>query len=208
MKQTDKKPILYLIPCNHFDLAWRRPFRTDMVYEGKTFIPYAKIEQYYIEDNIELCKKYPEYKFTIESVAVCREFFKNRPDMIDELKRLSKEGRVFIAGSGDNIVDANLVLGETIVRNMTSGLLWTEKNFSQKNRQAFRADAFGNSAQLPQIFKGCELEHAFMLNYVEPDGKYWRGLDGSVIVCGFFENSGNGGNPYKLTPCKACNGIG
>lgn len=208
MKQTVKKPILYLIPCNHFDLAWRRPFRTNMVFEGKTFIPYSKIEQYYIEDNIELCKKYPEYKFTIESVAVCREFLKNRPDMKAELEGLSKEGRVFIAGSGDNIIDSNLVLGETVVRNMVSGLLWTEENFHQKNRQAFRADAFGNSAQLPQIFRKCELDHAFMLNYVEPDGKYWRGLDGSVVVCGFFENSGNGGNPYKLTPCKTCDGVG
>lgn len=208
MKQTVKKPILYLIPCNHFDLAWRRPFETDMVYEGKTFIPYVKIEQYYIEDNIALCEKYPEYKFTIESVAVCREFLKNRPDMADKLMRLSKEGRLFIAGTGDNIIDANLVLGETVVRNMTMGLLWTEEHFSQKNRQAFRADAFGNSAQLPQIFRGCELDHAFMLHYVEPDGKYWRGLDGSVVVCGYFENSGNGGNPYKLTPCKACDGTG
>ena len=208
MRQTAKKPILYLIPCNHFDLAWRRPFRSNMVYEGKTFIPYAKIEQYYIEDNIELCKKYPQYKFTVESVAVCREFLKNRPDMREELENLSREGKVFIAGSGDNIIDANLVLGETVVRNMVAGLLWTEENFSQKNRQAFRADAFGNSAQLPQIFRGCELDHVFMLNYVEPDGKYWRGLDGSVVVCGFFENSGNGGNPYKLTPCKTCDGVG
>ena len=71
---SEKKPILYLIPCNHFDLCWRRPFRNNMHFNGQTFIPYAKIEEYYIEDNIALCDKYPEYKFSIESVAVVREF--------------------------------------------------------------------------------------------------------------------------------------
>ncbi len=208
MNQSTKKPILYVIPCNHFDLAWRRPFRTNMEYEGKTFIPYAKIEQYYIEDNIALCKKYPEYKFCIESVSVAREFLKNRPDMKEQLFALAKEGRVFIPGSGDTVIDSNLVLGETIVRNFVTGLLWAEDNFQQKNKQAFRADAFGNSAQLPQIFRGCELTHAFKLDYVEPDGIYWRGLDGSTVVCGYLANSGNGGNPYKHTPCKKCSGTG
>lgn len=110
-----KKPILYLVACNHFDLAWRRPFRTNMDNKGETFIPYAKIEQYYIEDNMALCDKYPEYKFCIESVSVVREFLKNRPDLKDKLFRLAKEGRAFIPGSGDVIVDSNLILGETIL---------------------------------------------------------------------------------------------
>lgn len=203
-----KKPILYLVACNHFDLAWRRPFRTNMDNKGETFIPYAKIEQYYIEDNMALCDKYPEYKFCIESVSVVREFLKNRPDLKDKLFSLAKEGKAFIPGSGDVIVDSNLILGETIIRNYLTGLLWAEDNFNQKNRQAFRADAFGNSSQLPQIFKGCELDHVMSLDYAIPDGVYWRGLDGSTVVCAYHANCGNGGNPYKLTPCLKCKGTG
>ncbi len=202
------KPILYLIPCNHFDLAWRRPFRTNMDNKGKTFIPYAKIEQYYIEDNIKLCEKYPEYMFCIEATSMVREFLKNRPDLKDKLFALAKEGRVFVPGSGDAIVDSNLILGETTIRNYLTGLLWVEDNLGQKNRQAFRADAFGNTAQLPQIFLGCEMDHAMNLDYVVPNGKYWRGLDGSTVVCHYHKNCGNGGNPYKYTPCKNCGGEG
>ena len=205
---SEKKPILYLIPCNHFDLCWRRPFRNNMHFNGQTFIPYAKIEEYYIEDNIALCDKYPEYKFSIESVAVVREFLKNRADMKDKLFELAKEGRVFIPGTGDVIIDTNMVHGETIVRNFLMGLLWVEKNFGQKNIQAYRADAFGNSAQMPQIFLGCELKHAFNLNYAQPDGNFWKGLDGSVIPCGYYTQVGNGGNVVKYPPCPECSGNG
>lgn len=202
------KPILYLIPCNHFDLAWRRPFRTNMDNKGEIFVPYAKIEQYYIEDNIKLCEKYPEYMFCIEATSIVREFLKNRPDLKDKFFTLAKEGRIFVPGSGDVIVDSNLILGETTIRNYLTGLLWVEDNLGQKNRQAFRADAFGNVAQLPQIFRGCEIEHAFNLDYATPNGKYWRGLDGSTVVCHYHKNCGNGGNPYKYTPCKKCGGSG
>lgn len=202
------KTILYLIPCNHFDLAWRRPFRTNMDNKGEAFIPYSKIEQYYIEDNIKLCEKYPEYMFCIEATSIVREFLKNRPDLKDKLFALAKEGRVFVPGSGDAIVDSNLILGETTIRNYLTGLLWVEDNLGQKNRQAFRADAFGNAAQLPQIFRGCEMDHAMNLDYAVPNGKYWRGLDGSTVVCHYHKNCGNGGNPYKYTACKKCGGSG
>jgi alpha-mannosidase len=44
-----------------------------------------------------------------------------------------------------------MIHGESLVRNYVDGLLWVEENFGQKTRLAVRNDAFGNSAQLPQI---------------------------------------------------------
>lgn len=202
------KPTLYLIMCNHFDLAWRRPFRVNMRDKGLTFVPYAKIEQYYIEDNIALCKKYPEYKFCIESFAVLDEYLKRFPERREEIIRLAKKGKIFIPGAGYAIIDANMVAGETLVRNLVYGTLETEQLLGQKNRQAYRADAFGNSAQMPQIFRGCEMNHAVRLDYVEPDGKFWRGIDGSTVVVGYLPNVGNGGNAAKYPPCPECKGTG
>ena len=43
------------------------------------------------------------------------------------ITRGAKEGRAFIPGSGDVIVDSNLILGETIIRNYLTGLLWAEE---------------------------------------------------------------------------------
>ena len=168
----NRKPTLYLIPCNHFDLAWRRTFRVDMKNNGRTFIPYAKIEQYYIEDNIKLCEKYPEYKFCIESFSVLDEYLRRFPERKEEIVSLAKQGKIFVPGSGYAIIDANMVSGETLVRNFLYGTLEAEELLGQKNRQGFRADAFGNSAQLPQILRGCEMEHAFQLSYALPNGKY------------------------------------
>ena len=204
----NRKPTLYLIPCNHFDLAWRRTFRVDMKNNGRTFIPYAKIEQYYIEDNIKLCEKYPEYKFCIESFSVLDEYLRRFPKMKEKIVSLAKQGKIFVLGSGYAIIDANMVSGETLVRNFLYGTLEAEELLGQKNRQGFRADAFGNSAQLPQILRGCEMEHAFQLSYALPDGKYWRGIDESTVFIDYFKNVGNGGNAAKYPPCPACKGTG
>jgi alpha-mannosidase len=208
MQQNNKKPVLYLMPCNHFDLAWRRAFRKKLLDNGKTYVSYSDLEQYYIEDNISFCEKFPEYKFQIESVHVAKEFLKNSPDKKEMLVLLAKQGRLYITGSGDNIIDSNMVLGETIVRNFVSGLLWVENNFGQKTSIAYRADAFGNSAQLPQILKGCETDYVLGISYSGADEKYWRGLDGSTIILAYIPCVGWGGGSAKYPPCKCCGGTG
>ena len=133
----NRKPTLYLIPCNHFDLAWRRTFRVDMKNNGRTFIPYAKIEQYYIEDNIKLCEKYPEYKFCIESFSVLDEYLRRFPKMKEKIVSLAKQGKIFVLGSGYAIIDANMVSGETLVRNFLYGTLEAEELLGQKTGRVF-----------------------------------------------------------------------
>lgn len=208
MKRKSKKPILYVIPCNHFDLAWRRPFRHRLHDNGNVYVSYSDLEQYYIEDNLALCRKYPEYKFQIESVHVAKEYLDRFPEKREQLVCLASEGRFGIPGSGDAIIDTNMVLGETIVRNFVLGILWAERMFGQKTRIAYRADAFGNSAQLPQILRGCEMDQVLQLSYTLPKGKYWAGLDGSTVLHTYIPDAGDGGYSAKYAPCGRCGGTG
>lgn len=202
------KKKIFVIIINHFDLAWRRCFDRKIEFMGKQFISYTDLQKYNILENLKLAKQHKEYKFNVETVAVMRNFIERNPDKLPELKKLVEERRLYIPLSGDNIIDTNMVLGESIVRNFVTGLLWTEEIFGYTPKLSVRNDAFGNSAQLPQILRGCGSKWVTGLSYSPCKGKYWRGLDGSCMLHGNLPEVGNGGGWKKYAPCPDCNGTG
>jgi len=155
--QTLNKPILLIFVNNHFDPIWRRCWDRRFTFKGDTFISYADIESFYMLDNLELSRKHPEYKFEAEFSLVVQKFLECHPDKLEELQQLAKEGRFGVTGGGQVIVDTNLILGESIIRNYLIGFLYVEDRFGQITHLAVRNDGFGNSAQLPQILRGLKL---------------------------------------------------
>lgn len=201
------KKKVYVIVTEHFDIMWRRPFDRDFQFKGKNYVSYADLEAYYIMDNLALCDKYPEYKFTIESVAVLRKFLEHHPEYEEKLREFYKDGRVFTNFSGDNIVDSNMVQGESIVRNYLYGLEYLKDNFDFVPYGMDRNDAFGNSGQLPQIARGFDCKWIYHLAYTQPDHSYWRGIDGSTVYCDEPTRVGSIGTYFKYAPCPVCNGF-
>ncbi len=208
MQKNESRPLLYLVVNNHFDPTWRRCWRRRFVSQGMTFASYADIEEYYLLDNIELARRHPEYKFEVECSAIVRMFLERHPEKRSFLKKLAREGRFCIPGAGDQIIDSNMVHGESLVRNFVDGLLWAEKELGRKTPLAIRNDAFGNSAQLPQILRGCEIAWVTGLFYSNPGGRYWRGLDGSTILHATIPAVARGGGADKYAPCATCSGTG
>ncbi len=196
------------IVCDHMDLTWRRAFDRDMVFKGQNFVSYAKLEEYYILDNIKLARKYPQYKFTIESNEVVRKFLERNPMYEDELKKLYSEGRISTMFTGNNIIDVNLCNGESIVRNYLYGKRWMKKLCSKPSGVCQRTDAFGNSAQMPQIIRGFDCKYIGKISYSKCDGNYWRGLDGTTVVTTPVKIVFESGGYYKYPPCPECNGYG
>ncbi len=208
MAQEPSKPKLYVFVNNHFDPTWRRCWDRRFVFKGATYVSYADLEAYYMLDNLALARQHPDYKFEAESVIVVRKFLERHPEHLDTLVQLAQEGRFGITGAGEAIIDANMVLGESLVRNYVQGLRWVEEVFGQKTTLGVRNDAFGNSAQLPQILRGCEIAWCTGLFYTPPEGVYWRGLDGSVIVHKTLPVAAWGGGNTKYAPCPVCRGTG
>ena len=202
------QPILYIHINNHFDPMWRRCWDRHFTFKGDTFISYADIEEYYLLDNLELARQHPGYKFEVEFSLVVQKFLERHPELLGELQQLSRDGRFAVTGGGQVIVDGNMILGESLIRNYLLGLLWVEAIFGQKTNLAVRNDAFGNSAQLPQILRGCEINWATGMSYSYPEGRYWRGLDGSTILHATLPNAGYGGGITKYAPCPNCRGAG
>ena len=193
---------------NHFDLFWRRGFNVPLIFEGAKFAAYSTIHDQYIKRNLQIARDFPEYKFEVESVAVIRGVLQRHPEFLEELRTLAETGRFIISGTGDNIIDSNMVLGESLIRNYLYGLRYAEKIFKRRSHVALRLDAFGNSAQMPQIMKKCGFKRAARLTYVKPDRQYWRGLDGTEIMAVNLPEAGRAYGASKLPPCKFCNGFG
>lgn len=193
---------------NHFDLTWRRGWQKRFKDKGKTYVSYSDLECWYMLDNIMLAKKYPEYKFQIESVAVLKNFIKKYPEHKAIIKKWLHEGRTYVSLTGDNIVDTNMIGGETIVRNFLYGQKWLKDNFDFVPDIADRHDAFGQTAQLPQILNDFGAKWMSNITYTLPTAKYFKGLDGSQIYAENYPYWGSSGGTLKYRPCPVCKGKG
>ncbi|MEI7833140.1 MAG: glycoside hydrolase family 38 C-terminal domain-containing protein [bacterium] len=202
------RPTIYLSVCNHFDPIWRRCFDRKVIYNGYTFPSYADLEAWYIDENLALARQDPDYTFEVEGVVVIRHYMRQHPQKLAELKKLAAAGHLGIRGTGDNIIDSNMVLGESIIRNYLTGILWTEDTFGIKTTVTARNDAFGNSAQLPQIFRGCGMSWVTGIHYTPAQGDYWRGLDGSTVATPTIPTVMNWATCGNNYPCPNCKGTG
>lgn len=203
-KMKNKK--LYVIPNQHMDLVWRRCFERDIEYDGQCFVSYADIEAIYISDSIKLCKKYPFYHFSIESVAVLDKFLQRYPEQEPVIAKLIRQKQLYVPFTGNNIVDSNLVSGESIVRNYRQGYHYLKSKFGHVPDGADRNDAFGNSAQMPQILRKFGVKWAYNVTYTPCSAPYWRGLDGSTVYNIEPIRVGTVGGYPKYRPCPACHG--
>lgn len=201
------KKKLFIIPNQHMDLVWRRCFDRDIQYGGQNFVSYSDIEDIYITDSIALCEKYPMYRFTVESVAVLAQYLRRNPHCEQIIARLIREKRLYVPFTGNNIVDSNLVSGESIVRNYRQGYHWLKERFDHVPDGADRNDAFGNCAQLPQIFRKFGVKWAYNITYSPCTAPYWQGLDGSTVYNVEPVRVGTVGGYPKYPPCPACGGF-
>lgn len=202
------KPSLYVVINNHFDLTWRRCWNRRFTWNGQEYASYADIQDAYMAENLALARRHPGYKFMTECTAVARKFIERHPEKLPELKRLAAAGRFEVGGAGDNVVDGNLALGESLARNFVTGFLWLEQHLGQRMACAVRNDAFGNSAQLPQILRQCGLRLVTGITYSELGGEYWRGLDGSTVCGRGLPRAGILAGYDKYPPCPHCHGKG
>ncbi len=209
---------------NHFDPTWRRCWDREFVDDGRRFASYRAIEDRWIADAIAGSADGVSC-FLVECSWVLRHYLERHPGHRNVLRRLAREGRFELLGSGENIVDANLIHGETLARNLVLGTLWAEETLGVRPTTGWHSDGFGSCAQMPQIFRQCGYDWLPAISYNTPDAPYWRGLDGSTI---FFSCDARApGQPrgdrrerlvhrlavagtcyVKLPPCPACQGKG
>jgi len=147
------KPI-YLIQMNHFDPIWRRCWDLRFEYDGRIFAAYADLQEAIISDWIRTSDR-GKTTFVLEQAVSLRKYIERHPEHYGTLRRLARERRIEILAGGDIIPDANMPMGESLVRNLLYGILWAEKTLGIPVNIGCRNDGFGSSAQIPQIFRQC-----------------------------------------------------
>jgi len=207
----DKK-ICLVTRYNHFDATWRRAWDREFTECGNKFISYRQVQREWFKRSLDLAMKNSADHFMSETTWVTRHFLATDPERLEEIKQLIKEGRYEQLGAGENIVDTNLAQGETIVRNFLLSVLWCENVLGKRPTTGFYRDAFGTSAQMPQIFRQCGFDYITHMDYNCPKKPYWKGLDGSTILFimhHIFQMEWACVDGHKaMAPCNECHGEG
>jgi alpha-mannosidase len=192
---------------NHFDLIWRRGWERDYVYEGGCYASYAWVEEQVMLRNLDLAER-NEGAHVVEQTLSLRMLFRRHPDAIARVKSMIAAGRFDVLGAGESIMDVNLCSFETMARNLASGKRYCRDVLGVEPLLAYHGDGFGSSAQFPQVIRKCGYRGVTGLSYSLPDNRYWRGLDGSVVLCAGYP----GGRAYWFDhdyhePCRVCRGF-
>jgi alpha-mannosidase len=168
------------IPGSHLDLYWLGSYLTCLD-RGDTII----------KAYLDRCLQHPEETFAIETVVFAEHFLTTHPDYLPDLRRLIEQGRVDI---GAAYIDRweNLVLGESLIRNVQIGRRWLDDHLGFQARTALHPDVPGLNPQTPQIYRQAGVPFYATARKIFPEGRVFRavGPDGSALLvlrwCGHY----------------------
>lgn len=171
------KKNVHIVPHMHWDREWY--FTT----EESRILLVNNMEE--IMTMLETNEEYPNYVLDGQT-AILEDYFAVKPENKERVKKLVQEGRLVI-GPWYTQTDEMVVGGESIVRNLLYGLKDC-KEFGEGMMIGYLPDSFGQSAQLPQILNGFDINRAiFWRGVSERKGTdktefYWQSDDGSKVL--------------------------
>jgi mannosylglycerate hydrolase len=175
-----------VVPHTHWDREWYRPFesfRADLVVLLDELLPRLESDpavSHFMLDG---------------QMAVVDDYLEIRPGAEDAMRRLATSGRLGM-GPWYVLMDEFLVSGETIVRNLATGLDRAAR-FGGAMQVGYLPDMFGHIAQMPQILRQFGFEHAVVWRgtpaAIDRTGFWWSAPDGSTVRAEYMPRGyGNG----------------
>jgi alpha-mannosidase len=162
----------------HLDLGWLWPIRETIRKAARTYASALR--------NIE---KYPSYIYGTsqpQQLLWTREYY---PTVYRGVKEAILAGRIEMQGGFWVECDTNLPGGESLIRQALYGRRFIREEFNRDMRICWLPDAFGFSAALPQILRGCGMEYFSTIklawnkvNVFPHRSFWWQGIDGSRVL--------------------------
>jgi alpha-mannosidase len=171
---TPQKVEVYVVPFSHLDLFWAGT-REECLARGNRII--AK--------SIRIAKKYPEFRFLLESDNFVQNFVASHKGSaeVDDLKRLVREGQFEIAPNWANIFH-NLPDSEVHARNFLYGKRYAQEVFGVDPSVFHPADIPGFTPQFPQMLQ--QVGAPFMvMTRMGPPNRWlfdWKSPNGSKVL--------------------------
>jgi mannosylglycerate hydrolase len=143
-------------------------------------------------------------RFTLDGqLATVDDYLEIRPEAEGRIRALVSSGRLAI-GPWQTLVDEFLVDGETIARNLETGLA-RAAGLGGTMRVGYLPDMFGHVAQMPQILRGEGIETAVVWRGVPSAVSFhrfvWESPDGSSVVAEYLP--GGYGNAAHVQDTEA-----
>ena len=175
-----------IVPHTHWDREWYEPYESFRLRLVKM-----------LDGLLPLLEGDPSYaKFLLDGqMAVVDDYLEVRPENEERIRALAAAGRLSM-GPWYILMDEFLVSGETIVRDLQSGLL-RGAAFGGAMEVGYLPDMFGHIAQMPQILKAAGFEHAVVWrgvpSVIDRSGFVWEAPDGSSVRAEYLPTGyGNG----------------
>ena len=208
MQHTMLSEILF-VPHNHFDPVWRRCFDRDAKAHGVVVRSYAELEALAIDRFLALRPR--GYTFSEGQAAIWRKYLERHPRNLELLRQAARDGTLDVVLAGETVQDTNLPSAEGLIRNFLVALPLYEQLVGPDHaglRLAWLEDAFGNSANYPQVLRGVGAEVACQISYCCCPDPVWVGIDGTKIPCYDSQPTICIGAFDKHPPCPKCRGRG
>ena len=166
---------IHVIPHSHWDREWYFTTSRSKVYLMKD-----------LGDVLNTLENDPEFKYFMVDAqgSLLDDYIKWRPQDKERISKLVNDGRLVI-GPWYTQTDKLVISGESIVRNMYYGMKRCE-SFGKYMNVGYVPDSFGQSGNMPQIYRQFGIEDTLFWRGVSDDmvkhtDYNWRGDDGSVV---------------------------
>lgn len=166
---------IHVIPHSHWDREWYFTTSRSKVYLMKD-----------LGDVLNTLENDPEFKYFMVDAqgSLLDDYIKWRPQDKERISKFVNDGRLVI-GPWYTQTDQLVISGESIVRNMYYGMKRCE-SFGKYMNVGYVPDSFGQSGNMPQIYRQFGIEDTLFWRGVSDDmvkhtDYNWRGDDGSVV---------------------------
>lgn len=166
----------------HIDVAWLWTLEQTRAKAVRSF-----------STELALLKEYPEHKFSSSQPQLYKFVKEDCPEIYEQIKKYTDEGRWEIEGAMWLEADCNLTSGESLIRQILHGKRFMKEEFGKDSKILWLPDVFGYCAALPQILKKSGVDtfvtskiHWSETNKFPYDTFMWRGVDGTEIFTQFI----------------------
>lgn len=171
-----KKTKVHVVPHSHWDREWYFTTSRSKIYLMKDF-----------QDILDTLEKQEDFKYFMmdAQASLLDDYLKWRPQDEDRIRNLVQRKKLII-GPWYTQTDQLVISGESIVRNLYYGIERCNE-FGKPMKIGYVPDSFGQSAQMPQIYKGFGIDSSLFWRGVSDDMVkttefMWKGSDGSKVL--------------------------
>jgi alpha-mannosidase len=134
---------------------------------------------------LNMLKRHPSYKFTLDQAAFVKPFLDRYPEEEATFKKFVAEGRLQLVGGMNIMPDVNMPGGESFIRQVMIGKGFFRERLGVDIKTGWCLDTFGHHAQMPQILKLAGMNSYWFFrgvaNLQVPSEFQWQGIDGTKI---------------------------